>query len=67
MEKKLIELTKNNDHKCLLCCERDATVKLSIKRAKYDDTVISIHVCSQCLAKMQNDIQKICEQQVFYI
>ena len=61
MEKKLIELTKNTEHKCLLCCERDATVKFSIKRAKYDDTVISMHVCSQCLSKMQNDIQKICE------
>ena len=61
MEKKLIELTKNNDHKCLLCCERDATVKFSIKRDKYGDTIISLHVCNQCLAKMQNDIQKICE------
>jgi hypothetical protein len=59
--KKLIELTKNNEHKCLLCCERDAEVKFSIKRAKYDDTVISMHVCGECLAKMQNDIQKICE------
>ena len=61
MEKKLIELTKNNEHKCLLCCDKDTTVKLSINRAKYDDTVISIHVCNECLAKMQNDIQRICE------
>lgn len=61
MEKKLIELIKNNDHTCLLCCERDASVKLSINRAKYNDVVISMHVCSECLAKMQNDIQKICE------
>lgn len=61
MEKKLIELTKNNEHKCLLCSEKDATVKFSIKRAKYDDVVISMHVCSECLAKMQNDIQRICE------
>lgn len=61
MKKKIIELTKNNEHQCLLCCERDATVKFSIKRAKYDDIVMSMHVCSECLAKMQNDIQKICE------
>ena len=61
MENKLIELTKDNECKCLLCCERDAEVKFSIKRAKYDDVVISMHVCSECLAKMQNDIQKICE------
>ena len=61
MERKLIELTKNNEHECLLCCERNSTVKFSIKRTKYDDTIISLHVCSECLAKMQNDIQKICE------
>ena len=61
MEKKLIKLTKHNEHRCLLCCERDATVKLSIQRAKYGDTVISIHVCDSCLAKMQQDIHKICE------
>ena len=61
MEKKLIELTKNNDHRCLLCCEKDATVKFSIKRVKQDDTVISIHICDSCLSKMQQDIQKICE------
>jgi hypothetical protein len=61
MEKKLIELTKNDEGKCLLCCERDGTVKFSIKRDKYDDTIVSMNVCSRCLAKMQNDIQKICE------
>ena len=61
MGDKTIELTKNNEYKCLLCCERDATVKFSIKRVKDDDTVISMHICNECLAKMQNDIQKICE------
>lgn len=61
MANKTIELTKNSEYKCLLCCERDATAKLSIKRVKDDDTVISMHVCSECLSKMQNDIQKICE------
>jgi hypothetical protein len=61
MENRLIELTKNNECKCLLCCERDATVKFSINRVKYGDVVMSMHVCNECLAKMQNDIQKICE------
>jgi hypothetical protein len=62
MEKKIIELTKVNDgSQCLLCCEREATVKLEINRVKYNDGVIGFYVCDKCLIKMQNDIQKICE------
>ena len=62
MEKKIINLTKNNNgYQCLLCCERDATVKVEINRVKYNDSVISFDVCDVCLAKMQQDIQKICE------
>ena len=62
MEKKIIEI-KKIDYKsdCLLCCEREATVKLSIKRVKYNDGVISFHMCDKCLSQMQEDIQKICE------
>ena len=59
--KRIIELTKNNNgFQCLLCCEKEATVKLSINRVKYDDTVISIHICNECLAQMQKDIE-VCE------
>ena len=63
MEKKIIKLTKINDKgfKCLLCCDRWATVHVDIGRVKYDDGVIGFDVCDQCLAKMQEDIQKICE------
>ena len=62
MEKKIINLTKNsNRYQCLLCCERDATVKVEINRVKYNDSVISFDVCDVCLSKMQGDIQKICE------
>ena len=62
MEKKIIELKKiHYESDCLLCCERPATVKLKINRVKYDDSVISFHTCDECLAKMQGDIQKICE------
>lgn len=62
MEKKIIELTKINDgHQCLLCCEREATIKVEINRIKYNDGVIGFDVCDQCLSKMQSDIQKICE------
>lgn len=62
MEKKIIELTKVNDgSQCLLCCEREATVKLEINRVKYNDGIIGFHVCDKCLIKMQNDIQRICE------
>ena len=62
MEKRSIELTKiNEEGQCLLCCEREATVKVEINRVKYDDNVIGFHVCDKCLSKMQSDIQKICE------
>ena len=62
MEKKIITLTKvTYGDTCLLCCERDATVKLRIERMKYNDSVISFNVCDKCLSQMQRDIQKICE------
>jgi hypothetical protein len=62
MEKRIIELTKvNDDSRCLLCCEREATVKVKINRVKYDDGVIGFNVCDVCLSQMQNDIHKICE------
>lgn len=62
MENTIIELTKTNYHgQCLLCCEREATVKLEIRRVKYGDSVIGFYACDTCLAKMQKDIHKICE------
>ena len=62
MEKKIINLTKEAGvGTCLLCCEREATVKVEINRVKYNDNVIGFDVCDKCLSKMQSDIQKICE------
>ena len=62
MEKKIIELTKvNNGIKCLLCCEREATVNVAINRVKYNEGIAGFHVCDKCLSQMQNDIHKICE------
>ena len=62
MEKKIINLTKETDARtCLLCCEREATVKVEINRVKYNDGVIGFDVCDKCLSQMQQDIQKICE------
>ena len=62
MEKKIIELTKVNDgSKCLLCCAREATVKMEINRVKYNEGVIGFNMCDECLAKAQQDIHKICE------
>ena len=62
MKKKIIELTKVNDRgKCLLCCVLEATTKVEIKRVRHNDSVISFDVCDICLARMQQDIQKICE------
>ena len=62
MEKKIVNLTKEIDGGvCLLCCEREATVKVEINRIKYNDGVIGFNVCDKCLSQMQSDIQKICE------
>ena len=62
MEKKIISLIKDNEGgTCLLCSEREATIKIIISRIKYDDNVISFNVCDRCLSKMQQNIQKICE------
>ena len=62
MEEKIIKLTKKtNVGTCLLCCEKEATVKVAINRVKYNDSVTSFDVCDTCLSKMQSDIQKVCE------
>ena len=62
MEKKIINLSKETEGgTCLLCCDREATVKVAINRVKYDDNVIGFYVCDKCLSQMQQDIQKICE------
>ena len=68
MEKKIIELTKcREDHQCIICCQREATTKVNIQRLVKvnNDSLIIFFVCDECLARMQDDIQKICEQQVF--
>ena len=47
MEKKIIELTsvEPGNRICLLCCDKPATVKLTINRVKYYDTITSFNVC----------------------
>ena len=60
MTAKLINLTKEDDGQCLLCCNKQATIKMGIRRSKYNDNVISFHVCDECLAQMQKDIE-VCE------
>ena len=62
MKKKIINLSKETEGgTCLLCCEREATVKVEINRVKYNDNVIGFHICDSCLSRMQQDIQKIYE------
>jgi hypothetical protein len=62
MEKKIINLINYSDgYECLLCCDREATVKVEINRVRRGDNVISFNVCDKCLSIMQNDIQKTCE------
>ena len=61
MEKKIIEVTKkDNDYKCILCCEKPSTTRIRIKRLAYEDNIASFFVCDECLAKMQKEIG-ICE------
>ena len=58
MEGKIIELTKPNDeHICLICCKKPATVKMRINRLVLDDSIISFSICNECLAKMQMEIE----------
>ena len=61
MEKKIIELVKDNSgFQCILCCNAEATTQVKINRLKYDETMYGFHVCDSCLAKMQKDIE-VCE------
>ena len=58
MKKKIINLNKaQEDHKCLICCEKPATTKLIINRPKHDDNITTFYVCDECIAQMQKDIQ----------
>jgi hypothetical protein len=57
MENRIIELTKTNESSCLVCVYKKATTNVRIKRPKYNDSIFSFHVCDECLAKMQKDIE----------
>lgn len=58
MMERIIEVKENKDgFTCLICCKKQATLTLKIKRPAHKDTVASFHVCDNCLAKMQREIQ----------
>ena len=62
MEKKIINLIKDNDgSSCLTCGAKEATVKVKIQRVNPEDNITSFHVCDECVARMQQDVHKICE------
>ena len=64
MEKKIIELTKCGDgHRCIICCEQDATTLFNIQRLinLKNDQLLMFYICDNCLSKAQQDIHKICE------
>jgi protein-arginine kinase activator protein McsA len=62
MVKKIINLTKDNEGgSCLTCGAKEATIKMKIQRINPEDNITSFHICDECVAKMQQDIQKICE------
>lgn len=58
MEKKIINLKSSNDnHQCIICCQRNAKKQVKIQRLAYDDSLISFYVCNECLSKMKKDIE----------
>ena len=58
MDKKIIEVTKVDvDYKCIMCCKKESTTRIRIKRLAYEDNIASFFVCDECLAKMQKDIE----------
>lgn len=59
MEKKIIEFENagSGNRTCLLCFDKPAKMKLTINRVKFNDVVTSFHICDECLAKMQKDIE----------
>ena len=62
MEKRIINLIKDSEgSSCLTCGKKEATVKVKIQRINPEDNITSFHICDECLVKMQQDIQKICE------
>lgn len=67
MEKKTIKVTKCNSgdyHHCIICPgHKPATMQINIQRLVdiKNDSLIIFYVCDECLARMQNDIQKTCE------
>lgn len=61
MDQKIIELKKSDvGYKCLICCANPATIKMKINRPTLEDCVTSFSICSECLARMQKEIE-ICE------
>ena len=58
MEKRIIELNRVEPYgKCLVCCERPATIDFRISRPTHGDSVTSFHICDECLAQMKKDIE----------
>lgn len=58
MQKRIIELNRIEPYgKCLTCCENQATIDFKISRPTRGDSVTSFHICDECLAKMQKDIE----------
>lgn len=58
MEKKIIELTQSdNGFNCIICCQKEATIKFKVNRPRHDDSVTSFYVCDECLKKMKQDIE----------
>ena len=58
MTKRIIEVTKTDaDYKCIMCCEKQSTTRIRIKRLAYEDNIASFFVCDECLSKMQKDIE----------
>jgi hypothetical protein len=60
MDNNIIELIQSKeDYHCLTCGSDAGKIKVRIQRINPVDCITSFHICDQCLAKMQKDIQKI--------
>lgn len=52
----MLETEFGNERGCISCGDRDhSTVKVKINRDKYNDNIITFHLCKKCLNKLARE------------
>lgn len=52
----MLETEFGNERGCISCGDRDhRTVKVKINGDKYDDNIITFHLCKKCLNKLARE------------